>query len=797
MSKHLSVFIRSLITIMALVLCADMVSLAQNNIASGFNSNYNAALHEKLFVHTDKAFYVSGEILWFKVYNVEATLHIPLDASKIAYAEVLDKNNTPVLQAKIALNQGSGSGSLYLPVTMASGNYKLRAYTAWMKNFSPDTYFEKSITIVNPLVSPETTVARAADYDVQFFPEGGNLVSGIAGKVAFRVVGQDGKGVNFNGAVIDNHNDTVARFKPLKFGIGSFMLTPAAGSGYRAVIKVPGNNAVTKALPAVSPQGYTMQVSGQNTAQLTVTVHSNAAAGGMVYLFTHSGAAVVSDAAQGVPLNNGTAIFSIDKAKLGEGISHLTIFNSDKQPVCERLYFKRPVQKLFVDARADLREYTSRKKVTVNIAAKDESGKPQMADMSLSVYQTDALQTADPVNIVNYLWLTSDLKGNIEEPGYYFTNNTIEADEALDNLMLSQGWSRFVWNDILKPAQPAYKFLPEANGLLITGKLTNIKTGAVAADISAYMGIVGKRVQFYTSKSDSAGNILFNTRDLYGTGEAVFSTNTMTDSIYHIEIQNPFSENYSKYKLPGWQVNKSLAGDLLNHSTAMQVQNIFAGNATKQFYIPQVDSTNFYGKAEKSYKLDDYTRFTTMEEVLREYIREVGVSHEQKKFHVSVLTYDRGYLDNNPLVIYDGVPVFDMDKLMAIDPLKVNRLDAINQHYYIGPVQHDGILNLTSYKGDLVGYDIDPHALVMDLEGVQFKRQFFSPVYQTDDQLTSRKADLRSLLYWSPQVYTDGKGAQSISFYTSDQEGTYQGVLQGVTADGRATVSTFTFDVKR
>lgn len=797
MSKHPAFFIKSLVVITFVMLGVNRTGYAQNNIAPAFSSNYNGALREKIFVHTDKAFYVSGEILWFKVYNVEATLHIPLDISKIAYAEVLDNNNLPVLQAKIALTNGSGGGSLYLPVNMASGNYKVRAYTAWMKNFSTDNYFEKNITIVNPLVSPDVAVARSADYDAQFFPEGGNLISGIPGKVAFRVVGQDGKGINFNGAVVDSHNDTVARFKPLKFGIGTFMLTPTAGNNYRAVIKISGSSAVVKNLPKVSQEGYNVQVSGVNAAQLTVTVHNNTNTSGMVYLFTHSGAIVVNDAAQGIPLINGTAVFTIDMAKLGEGISHLTVFDSNKQPVCERLVFKRPTQKLFVDARSDLKQYAPRKKVTVNITAKDGSGKPQLTDMSLSVYQTDALQTADPVNMVNYLWLTSDLKGNIENPEYYFANNTAEADEALDNLMLTQGWSRFVWDDVLKPAQPSYRFLPEANGLLVTGKLINSKTGAVAADIPAYMGIVGKHAQFYTSKSDSAGNILFNTRDLSGTGEAVFTTNTMTDSIYHIEIQNPFSERYSKYKLPDWQVNKSLAGALLNHSMAMQVQNIYAGNAIKQFYVPQVDSANFYGKPEKSYKLDDYTRFTTMEEVMREYVREVGVSHQQKKFHVSMLTYDRGYLDNNPLVIYDGVPVFDMDKLMAIDPLKVNRLDAINQHYYLGPVQHDGILNLTSYKGDLVGYDIDPHALVMDFEGVQYKRQFFSPVYQTDDQINGRKADFRSLLFWSPQVYTDSKGNQTISFYTSDQEGTYQGMLQGVSANGQVSATTFTFDVKR
>src|SRR5882757_4437782 len=106
-------------------------------------------LQEKVFVHTDKEFYLAGEICWYKLYVVDASFHQPLDLSKVAYLEWLDKDNKPVLQAKTGLNKGHGDGSLYLPLTVRTGNYKLRGYTSWMKNFGAEGFFEKTVTIIN------------------------------------------------------------------------------------------------------------------------------------------------------------------------------------------------------------------------------------------------------------------------------------------------------------------------------------------------------------------------------------------------------------------------------------------------------------------------------------------------------------------------------------------------------------------------------------------------------------------------------------------------------------------------
>src|SRR5580698_9202767 len=137
-----------------------------------------------------------------------------------------------------------------------------------MKNFSPEHYFEKEITLINPLKIPEKTAkTTSADYNIQFFPEGGNLVAGIKSVVAFKAVGPDGKGADVSGVIVDAKNDTVASFKSFHFGMGKFTFTPAVAEAYRAAVKVGDNPPVTKTLPDVNSRGYVMALTdeGGNT----------------------------------------------------------------------------------------------------------------------------------------------------------------------------------------------------------------------------------------------------------------------------------------------------------------------------------------------------------------------------------------------------------------------------------------------------------------------------------------------------------------------------------------------------
>src|SRR5215470_4538516 len=197
--------------------CLTVAQQQVTAIGNSFNQYIKNTVTEKIFTHTDKDFYLAGEILWFKLYVVNADDNKPMDVSKVAYVEIIDKNQKPVLQCKIALKDGTGNGSLYLPIALNSGVYEVRAYTNWMKNFSADFYFHKQITIVNSLRNFSSEASQSRNYDVKFFPEGGNLVKGIPGKVAFRMVDHSGHGVDGKGVIVDNYGGIVAEFQPFKF----------------------------------------------------------------------------------------------------------------------------------------------------------------------------------------------------------------------------------------------------------------------------------------------------------------------------------------------------------------------------------------------------------------------------------------------------------------------------------------------------------------------------------------------------------------------------------------------------
>ncbi|SFH19766.1 hypothetical protein [Pedobacter insulae] len=760
-------------------------------VQSAFN-NYQDTFQEKIFIQTDKEQYITGELLWFKVYNVDALTNKTVDLSKLVYIEITDRNNVAVAQTKVELKSGMASGSMVIPSTIGSGNYKFRAYTKWMQNYGVSHFFEKQLTLINPLVAPEQKKNGKAEYVMQFFPEGGDLVEGVANSIGFKVVGLDGKGAEIKGVIVNQKNDTVARFQSLKFGLGKFIFTPLADQTYKAIAGATKKEIIIKDLPIAKKQGYNIMLTDDDPDFLSLTVATNVNAN-QVYLFAHNGKKTLS--ASTGKLSSGKVMFKIEKAQLNDGISHLTIFNENGQAVSERLYFKRPAQQLKIESKTDLTTYSTRKKVTVDLSLKNEKNEPSNADLSISVRQIDSLQGIDQQDILSYLWLSSELKGQIESPAYYFSNNEEETKRALDHLLLTQGWRRFAWNEVLNSNPPVVKFLPEVRGHLINGVLKGVN-GKRRINEHVYLGVPGTRLQFFTSVTDTLGQFFFNTKDFYGTNEIVIQTNTRSDTVSIIDVESPFSDQSSKFEYPELVIKPSLLNDIQTHSLSSQVQNAYFANERKRFNTPRVDTTNFFGKPYKTYRLDDYTRFDLMEDVLREYVSEVFIAKPQKDYTIRVLG-KADFLDGTPLVLLDGVPYFNMNKVMEIDPKKVKKLDIVRERYYYGTAVFDGILNFTSFKPNFGSSYINPNAVVLDYEGMQLQREFYSPTYETDLQVNSRLPDFRNVLYWSPTIKTDASGKGSFSFFTSDLPGTYMGVINGLSANGVPGTRIFTFEVRK
>src|SRR5699024_9645346 len=157
--------------------------------------------------------------------------------------------------------------------------------------------------------------------------------------------------------------------------------------------------------------------------------------------------------------------------------------------------FKKVSKKLNISVKTGKENYRKREKISLSLTTKDEAEHPVGADMSVSVYRLDSLQGKENENILNYLWLTSDLKGPVQDPSYYF-NNKPEAKEALDNLLLTGKWRRFGWEDVLKGNLPLITYAPENEGLVIAASVLD-QSGELAEGILSYLGVLGRYNRVY------------------------------------------------------------------------------------------------------------------------------------------------------------------------------------------------------------------------------------------------------------------------------------------------------------
>jgi hypothetical protein len=752
-------------------------------------------LPEKIYLHIDRSSYLTGETMWFKIYLTDGSLHKPSGISKVAYIEFMDRSNQSVLQTKVEIKDGTGAGSLYLPATLNSGHYMIRAYTNWMKNFNAEFYFHKPVSIVNTFKTLDAeTEIRTDTYDAQFFPEGGNLIANVKSKVAFKVTDAAGNGVDFKGTLINQKNDTLTTFSPFRLGMGNFVFTPNPSSQYRAVIRSPSGKTQTVNLPVVMAVGYSLRVTDSTNNQISIAVHAKIPDNDPsiipgVYLLVHSRASITHTAFQ--MLRQGSANFVINLNDLKEGISHLTIFDMNMMPVCERLYFKQPENNMSITIKANQSQYEPRRTVKVNLIASVKQA-AIASTLSVSVFKTDSLPSFN-TSIVNFFWLTSDLKGTIESPEYYLSTSP-QAKQAVDNLMLTQGWSRFVWKDVLSNKKNTVKFIPEYRGHIVQGSVAK-EDGLPAYGIMTYLSSPSKIINLYPSRSNKNGDVQFEMQHFYGSAKIIAQTNPKNDSAYGIKIKSPFSDELANRTLPYFKLSENIVRQLVNRSVAMQVQDIYF--PSQPLRLTSVDSSAFYGKADETYLLDAFTRFPVMEEVMREYVPGVLVRKRRDGFHFIVLdNVNKGTFNESPLVLLDGVPVFDEDEIMSFSPLNVKKLEVMTRRWYLGQLSFNGIVSYTTYRGDLGGFPLNPKSVLLNYEGVQIQREFYSPKYENKTQRESRMPDQRYLLYWNPFVTTDKDGQQQLEFNTSDIAGEYTIIVEGITKDGNVGSAASTFAVK-
>jgi hypothetical protein len=779
-------------------LLSASLTYAQNRLTDDlqqqFDNYQSNMLQEKLFVHTDKTFYLAGETIWFKIYAVDASFHKPIAISGITYIEILNKDLKPVVQTKVPMLNGNGNGSVSLPGFLASGNYVLRAYTNWMKNFSADFYYEHSLHIVNTLKISAVIPSPKLASSIQFFPEGGTEVFGIAGKIAFKAADGEGHGLECSGAIVNQNNDTITRFQSTHNGMGNFQFKPEKNSSYYAWVRL-NDSLIKQKLPEATDHGILMNVTEEDSGKLKIIVNATSDLNNLnIYLITQT-RQLIKNAQAGI-IKDGETVFLINKKDLGDGISSITLFNQSRRPVCERLVFKRPAETLSIQAKTDQPVYNIRKPIHIDLSTKSSNNLPLSGNFSMSVFMIDSLQHIPEQSIVTYLYLNSDLKGRIESPEYYFTHTDKAGDEVLDNLLLTQGWRRFKWVDVIDSKKPNFEFLPELEGTVVNGKIINKLTGLPVSSSGAWLSIPGDDYAFSSATSDAQGVVHFGFKDIYKNNAIVVQPALQKDSVNRIDITSSYSDKFTSNPIRPLLLSKSQENLLLNKSISTQVENTYEVDKKRQYVKLNSDTSSFYGRPDKQYNLDDFTRFQTMEEVMREFVEDVRVRKEGDKYNFKVRNrLFNTYFEEDPLILLDGIPISDASKIIALDPQKVKRIEVVTHNYYIGSSEFAGIVNVKSYNGEIGATQIDPNSLVVEYEGLQQQREFYSPQYGSREAEESHIPDFRNVLYWAPQITTDPAGKSQLMFYSSDLKGKFVVVIQGMTAEGLPGKTTTQFEV--
>ena len=412
---------------------------------------------EKLHVSTDKDSYIAGDTIWLRAHCADAATHRPVAASRYVYVELRDDRGSLVRRIKLLSRDSVYSG--YLPTQSLErfGDYSLTAYTLYMRNQGPDYFFKKPLTIwpyqESRRTQRNTSVRKVSDFDVSFFPEGGYLIDGYDCCVAFKALGDDGGSVEVAGVLKNDRDETVDTLRTLHGGMGCLRFTAHTGERYYAECTMAGGKTERFDLPASNNLACVLRVL-QTERDFTVMVQSGRPLPKGLRLLVHcrGNLCYFREWNDDLP----SLIFKRDK--LPGGVLQILLLDKAGNALSERLVFNRGKELATTDmqVRGSLKQRT---KVTLSVAATDPDGRPAAGDFSIAVTDRAAVPAATSGSIYSTLLLTSELRGTIETPDWYFEGRDAARVAALDALLLTQGWRRYdvpaaVRGEYATPAYP-------------------------------------------------------------------------------------------------------------------------------------------------------------------------------------------------------------------------------------------------------------------------------------------------------------------------------------------------------
>ncbi len=652
--------------------------------------------------------------------------------------------------------------------------------------------------------------------DIQFFPEGGSLIIGLRTKVAFKAIKPDGLGIDLKGTVTDNNNNVVAEFTSSHLGMGAFMLTPEDGKTYTANITYADGTTSTADMPKILSGGINLTLENNNPDNLMIRLQADAQFikeyQGKAFFILAKSSGIICYAAKTM-LQNQFYGATVPKSKFPTGIVQVTLFTGDGEPISERIAFIQHNDQLNLALSADKQQYDTRQLVKLSLLAKN-NGQPDQGNFSVSV--TDESKVPYDENsestILTYLLLTSDIQGYIEKPNYYFLHQDDKTLTDLDNLLLTQGYRRFSYKDVLNNRFPPLISGTE-QGIDLSGTL-RASNGLPINHGNIRLSIPDKGYSA-NAVTDADGRFKFENLVFADSSKVTISARNNTHaSDLVITVDNEAAQNVP--------INLNAPDDMVNIDSTLNVylknsklQNIdphmLKEVVIKDTKIVKLPSHKDYGSlaslsdiADHVVNADKFEGCPNMLECLKALA--VGMTFDNDKFYVA-RDFTAG--QRQPVAIFLRGGIIDANLLNSINPAEVasveiflkDDLGLINSAYGTNgaivvnmkkPAEGGKKVTLQELR------DMIPqrNEITFSPRGYEAIRTFYLPRYTGPRGSQTTRTDLRTTIYWNPNVNTDKTGAATLEYYNADGQGTYRVTVEGIDKDGNLGRQVFRYEVK-
>nr|WP_068888132.1 hypothetical protein [Pedobacter panaciterrae] len=678
-------------------------------------------------------------------------------------------------------------------------------------------------------VSIPVILNRPEKIDLQFMPEGGKLVAGEQTNIAFKALNEDGHGVAVSGKIYNNKQQEVTSFTTAHAGIGVFNIVPEIAETYTARIQLPDGKYQTYQLPSVESTGITLNVTNlfkSDSCEVTLTSTPDIIAANQTYYLIVLARNIVCWGAA-VKFNRNQLKFALNKQLFPSGIVRLILINEGKMGLNERMFYNDRNDNLNIQLKSDKNQYQQRDSVSLNIKVSDDTGKPIQGSFSLAVTDNGQVKVDSITenSIVSYMLLTSDLKGNIESPGYYSNAAThSEKWQHLDHLLLAQGWAGYNWNQIFKPSKPL--IFPNEEEFLIKGKVTNAFNKPVA---KSPISLFSKNpLLVIDTLTDDKGNFIFRGISPIDTPAYFISAKNKKGKSFNVgiemdEFKAPVFSSSTDQIIP-WFVNIDTGTYLtVNNQVNLKKEQlrITGGNLLKEVVINAKKvikgSKNLNGPGGADVIIDEEqlkkAGRTTLGELISKNVKGFGIRADKTgqlnykvhsmlvhlvidgvntEFFISPETSRYQYLKD----IFD---YYDAEEIKGIEVMVSGKYQMSYTSTYLNPVVDipwdHAFIEVTTRggKGPFLKKSIGTY-LYKPMSFITPK-EFYSPKYTSNS--IADMSDIRSTIYWAPNIITDKEGKATISFYTADNPGMYTVIIEGADLQGHIGIKREQITVKR